>query len=146
MKHFKSEGVLLIEILVVIGILAILTGIGLPIGFNIYRQYILSSEQKLFLSVLRRAESLAMANSYQSGFGVAIQPGQLVIFKGSAFTDRDASFDEVYLRSASVNATGTMEIAFAQISGSPVAPASITLSSASQSKTIIINAHGMISW
>ena len=121
-------------------------GIGLPISLDSYRSYILTSETKNLLSVVRRAQSLAVANDHETSHGVSLENDNFVLFQGSSFAGRDPAFDENYPKSPSVIITGFDEIVFSQISGLPNATTTIILKNDLNEQTISINEYGTIFW
>lgn len=142
----RAEGFTLIEVAVVFAIIAFVAAIGIPLGLDSYRHYLLSSEARNLLTVFRRAQTLAMANTYGASFGVKLQSGSFTIFRGSSFAGRDQSFDEDYLRSGAITVTGFDEVVFSPLSGAPSVISTITVSNSLRSMDIIINSHGTIIW
>lgn len=140
------SGFSIIEIVIVIAIFGMLLAIGLPIGLDAYRNYLLTSESRNLLSILRRAETNAFANKNGSAHGVAVQSDRFVLFQGQSYASRDAPYDEEYPKSGTVTSSGTAEIIFSQISGKPSASAAITLSNELRSQTITVNEEGTINW
>ena len=140
------NGFTLFETVVVLGILIIILLIGVPISFDAYRNYILTAETRTLVDVMRRAETLASSHAYQNHFGVFIEEEGIVLFQGESFALRNEDFDEVYDRSLSVSATGTLEFVFAPLSGFPNVTGTVILSNGLNSSTIAINAYGVLSW
>lgn len=146
-KIYKTlAGFTLIEVLIVLGLFGVLFGISLPISLDSYRSYILTSETKNLLSVVRRARSLAIANDHGISHGVSLESDRFILFQGSSFAGRDSAFDENYPRSPSVTITGFDEIVFSQISGLPNVTTTITLKNDLNEQTISINEYGTIFW
>ncbi|MEK7464752.1 MAG: type II secretion system protein [Patescibacteria group bacterium] len=140
-------GFTLIEITIVLALFIVAGYFTLPLGIESYRNYILGAEIRNILSVLRRAESLAMSNTYQSRFGVSFQSEQYVLFKGDNYAGRDQLFDEIYAMSPGVIVSSTPEVVFSTISGRPsVATSTITLLNPLHSQTLNINSEGTILW
>ena len=140
------QGFTLVEVLIVLGLFGVLFGIGLPISLDSYRSYILTSETKNLLSVMRRARSLAVANDHEISHGVSLENDRFVLFQGLSFAGRDPAFDENYPKSPSVTITGFGEIVFSQISGLPNATTTIILKNDLNEQTISINEYGTIFW
>jgi len=146
MEDKSGAGFTIIEVVIVFAIFGMLLAIGLPIGLDAYRNYLLTSEVRNLLSILRRAENQAFANNRASPHGLSIQTDRFVLFQGSSYALRNQDFDEEYLKSGTVTTSGTAEIVFAQISGKPNASATIILSNGLRSQTITINDEGTINW
>ncbi len=136
----------LIEVVIVAAIFAILITLGLPVGLDAYRNYLLTSETRNLLSILRRAENHAFSNAHASPHGVAIEEDRFILFQGTSYASRTAAYDEEYLKSGAVTASGTTEIVFSQLSAKPNASATIVLSNELRSQTITINDEGTINW
>jgi prepilin-type N-terminal cleavage/methylation domain-containing protein len=95
-KDRHSEGFTLIEVIVVMGILAIVGGGIAFVGMNDYRSYLFRGDQDLVLNVLHKARSQAVNNvclgsscSDGQSHGAHFQPGQYVIFQGGSFNPAD---------------------------------------------------------
>lgn len=128
------------------GLFALLCAISLPFSVDAYRHYILSAETQTVIGILRRAQDMAMANKYEKSFGVSIQENQYVLFRGTSYSSRTISFDEVYPKTKSVAITPLNDIVFERISGEPAQAITLTLSNTNSSQKIDINIQGTINW
>lgn len=147
----NQQGLTLIEILVVIGLLMI---IGCLIGFvnlDAWRGSVFRGERNLLVSSLQRARSQSFNNvCLGSGctdgrpHGVSIQSGRYVIFQGSSYASRDAAVDQVVDASSLVSHAGLAEIVFGQLRGNAGAAGDIILSDGVRSATISVNSEGAI--
>lgn len=146
MGDFVMKAFTLIEVAIVFGIFALISVIGLPVGIDAYRNYLLTSETRNILSILRRAQSLSFSNSYEKSYGMAVEPQNFVLFQGNSFDDRNQAFDEDYPRETSVTISGFSEIIFSRFSGRPNATTSIVLSNQLRSQSMDINEEGVINW
>jgi prepilin-type N-terminal cleavage/methylation domain-containing protein len=144
--NFSKKGFTLVEVVVAFAIVVFVAAIGIPLGINSYRHYILTSETRNLLSLFRRAQALAMANAEGGSFGIKLQNDRFTLFRGSNFENRNAIFDEDYLRSKSVTVTGFDEIVFSPLSGSPQVTSTVFLSNGPRTMEISINSHGTIIW
>ncbi len=142
----RESGLTIIEVVIVIALFGLLIAVGLPFGIDSYRNYLLTSETRNAVSILRRAQNLALANTYESSYGVALQEDGFILFQGTSFVSRNPGFDETYIRSSSITVSGLDEIVFLQISGSPIVSATTTLSNGVTSQKIYINEHGTLYW
>lgn len=156
-KEDRSRaGFTLIEILIVLGILAILSGFGLVASLDAYRGYSFRNERNTMVSVLQKARSQAISNiCLGSGctdgkpHGVAFQAGQYIIFQGSGYAARDQAVDQIVaVNYALTFAPGSLpEVVFSQLSGDAAPAGTITLTDeAGHSSVISINSEGQISW
>lgn len=142
-------GFTLIEFIVVLGVLILISALGLPVGFESYRNYLLSHEVRNLVSVLRRAENLSLTQAHSTSYGVALMPDKFVIFQGSSYALRNQSFDELYDKSSVVDVTtapSISEVSFAPISGLPNATTTFILSNEANSLRVELNAQGIVDW
>jgi len=140
------RGFTLLEVLLVIAIIAILAGMGLPV----YQTFQVRNDLDLAVNAtsqsLRRAQFLSQAVEGDSSWGVYIQPESMTIFRGNSYASRDVNYDEVFSLSGIITPSGVGEIIFDKLTGSPQNTGIITLSTPNDSRTITINEKGMISW
>lgn len=144
-KSFTS-GITIIETLVVLAIVAVVSGLGFFIGIDFYKMYALNSERDNLVSVLRRARSLSVNNFNQSAHGVYIELNRYTIFQGNSYAGRQAAYDQVFNVSPSVAIGGLQEIVFSQLSGDASASTTIVLNNNRSSRLISTNYEGRINW
>ena len=146
-RQVKSQkGFTLLEIMIVIGLFALLVGISIPFGLDVYRSYVLISETRNMVSFLRRAETLSFTNTRNDSYGVMIMNDRFVVFRGASFATRDTAFDEEYLRSPLVTVSGIAHIVFAAVTGRPDIMGTTTFSNGVNEQTVFINEHGTLFW
>lgn len=141
--HFRSEGVTLIEIIVVIAIAGILLGVGVPLTWDFYLQGELRAERANAVAYLRAARTRAMSNKGESAHGVAVAGNNFVIFEGPSYAGRNVSRDQLFPRSPGIAVTGTTEVVFAQLSGRS-ASSTILLASPNAGAAVRVNSEGLI--
>lgn len=136
----------LIEILLVVIILAVLTGLSIPVSINFYKTQQLDVNVKGVVQSLRRAQLKAMSIESDSIFGVYLTNDSYILFKGSSFDARDISYDEVFDLPQVITVSGIQEIAFSKFEGVPVGALTgdIILNSNGDSRIININEIGRI--
>lgn len=136
----------LIEILLVVIILAVLTGLSIPVSINFYKTQQLDVNVKGVVQSLRRAQLKAMSIESDSIFGVYLANDSYILFKGSSFDARDISYDEVFDLPQVITVSGIQEIAFSKFEGVPVGALTgdIILNSNGDSRIININEIGRI--
>ncbi len=141
----NSAGFTLIEVLVSMGILAMLGTLGLVFGLDFYRAYAFNSERDLAVGILQKARSRSLANINQTTHGVCIIGSKYILFEGALNCDPNNSANEVYDANPGVSNSG-LQIVFQQLSGRPNSVGSVTLTSGVRSSVININAEGMVEW
>ena len=153
MNYGKSQlGFTVIEVLVVIGIFAILAALGLFFSMDFYKTYSYNSEQVNVASVLSKARARSLANVNESWHGVRITGNKLTLFQGSnpvkSWANRNTAKDEDVPASSGLSISD-QDVIFDQLSGNtgcPPADCVITVSGLGQSKTIKVTSQGAIIW
>ena len=148
-KNYKlktsGRGFTIFEILIGMGILAVIFAIGLPISWNFYTNYQFDSEVGVFVSVLEQARNSAMVNRNESPHGVYAAPNQFVIFQGPSYAGRDIFQDRIFTRDGNININGPAELVFASLSGQ-TASTTYVFSRGQRSANVYINSEGTISF
>ncbi|MBI4119667.1 MAG: prepilin-type N-terminal cleavage/methylation domain-containing protein [Parcubacteria group bacterium] len=145
-RHCILRGFTLIEIVITVGIFLIVMGIGLFVGLDFYRGSALTAERDTVVSILRSARSDAFNNLHELPHGIFIDADRYILFSGASYASRDPQFDEVIFKSPAVDASGTQEIVFQQLSATTGASGTIILSYDTRSVTIEVNGEGRINW
>lgn len=142
-SYFRSGGVTLIEIIVVIAIAGILLGAGIPLTWDFYIQSELRAERSNAVAYLRAARTRGVSNKGETAHGVAVTADNFVIFEGPSYASRNVSRDQLFPRSPGIVATGTTEIVFAQLSGR-TASSTLLLVSSSGGAAVRVNSEGLV--
>ena len=148
--NVNTRGFTLIEILVVLGILAVIAGSGLAFTLDSYRGYLFRSEYTTVTHMLAKARSRAINNFNESAHGLKILGDQYVLFVGGDYATSDSDLQEIFPRNTALSVAGEDEIVFEQLTGnandcdSP--SCTITFGYGASVKNITINAQGGIIW
>jgi len=158
----STRGLTLVEILVVLGIMAIVGSFGIIVGLDSYRSHLFYTDRALLVTALQRARAEAIGNicngpSCVDGkpHGVFIEENgngevtAFVVFQGPDYATRDAAFDERFATRSVIRASGISSTTFAQLSGdvSPGAVGEIGLyGDPGRVSTTTIGAEGQIFW
>jgi len=130
-----------------IAAIAIIAGIGIPVYQSFQVRNDLDIAATTVAQSMRRAQVLSQASDGDTSWGVKIQSGSIVLFKGASYAARDSSFDEVFDVPGSITPSGLSEIVFAKFTGFPVGAGAATLTSnTNETRTISINARGTVSY
>lgn len=153
-----QTGFTLIEILVVMGMIAIIASLGLFMSIGSFQGSNFRNERSNILSALYKARNQAMNNvcfgtcSGGAPHGVHFETSKFTIFQGVDWTSRTASVDEITEISPNIITTGLTDVVFAQLSGNTsVTPIgvwdlTVTDTSTNQTSTITFNPEGQITW
>ena len=151
-----ARGFTLIEILISISITIVILGFGLFVSLDMYKGYTFRSERAVLLSVLERTRSKALANLYESKYGVCLVGSEYIIFRGQ-ICDSTLPENERIPANSSVSVVGieaSTPIIFDQLTGKLLPQVSkedgefvITLDdSVHLTQYIKINNEGTINW
>jgi len=144
-KNIK-KGFTLIEIIIVIGIIGLLASISMNAYTNSKSHENLQTSTLGLVEAVRHAQSNAQSGKLDSSWGVKLNPSEVVVFKGSSYTARDSSLDQLLGLPSGVVVTGLSEIVFSKIIGNTTNTGTITVTSGSEIKNITINEKGTITY
>lgn len=137
----------MLEVLLSIAAITIIAGISIPIYQSFQVRNDLDIAASSIVQNLRRAAVLSQAVDGDTSWGLYVTSGSLTLFKGTSYTARDSTFDEVFDIPLTITPSGTSEIVFEKFSGLPQTTGTITLTSnTNETRTITINAKGMVNY
>ena len=110
----------LVEILIVVGIIAILASFSFSVGLNFYKSQQLETQAQEILQTLRRAQSKAMAIELDSPFGVYFDNvnKKYILFKGDSYSPGEP-YNEEFDLPAIITLSGLSEVVFLKLEGIP---------------------------
>ena len=149
-----SKGFTVLEMLVVMGLLAIVSALGLFMSMDSYRGGSFRNERDTIVTALQTARSQAMNNiclgsgcTDGKAHGVHFEIGKYIIFQGNAYSSSDPLNQTIASNDPNVVVTGPADVIFSQLSGQVAAAGTIAVSDqAGHSSTISINGEGQIVW
>lgn len=141
-----QAGFTLIELLLSVAILMIITGVTVPLYESFIGRNDLEVSTEVLAGTLRRAATYARSENYSNTWGVEIQTTAVTLFQGTSFSGRNTGYDEVYSLPADVSPSGLGEVQFTKFTGLPNVTGTITLTSSSNTKTVAVNAQGLVSY
>lgn len=129
-----------------VAIIGLLAGLSMPVYRTLIKKNDLDIAATTAVSSLRRAQVLSQAVDGDTTWGVKIQSGSTVLFKGASYTARDTNFDETFDVPATINMSGVTEIVFAKFTGFPQTTGVINLSTESDGRSVSINEKGTVTY
>ena len=143
----SAAGFTAIEILVVVGVVALIAAFGAIIGLDAIGRSSVGSERDLYVTLLSGARDRALANVNQSAHGVRAEADTFILFEGTSYNPSDPDNQPIG-RTTGIAVSGPENIIFEQLSGNalPASVGTITFSDGVQSDSVEINARGRIEW
>lgn len=144
----EKKGFTLVELLVVIGILAVIFAISAPY----FSTTMVSNDAKASAldagDALREAQSSAMSGYNGGKFGVHFETSKFVFFQGDAYATTDAN-NKVHAMSGEVaiswpGGAPSLNIKFANSRGTPDWSGTVTFTTTGSTATVTVNSAGMI--
>ena len=143
----KNAGFTIIELLLSVSIITIIAGISVPIYQSFQVRSDLDIAAVSTAQSLRRAQVLSQAVDGDTSWGIKIQSESIMVFKGESFATRDTTFDELFSVPTSITPSEVSEVVFTKFTGLPQTTGIITFTSnANETRTITINAKGMVNY
>jgi len=147
---FCRRGITLLEVMIVIVIIGIIVAVVLPQFSDIKKSQLLKNTGEDVVSTLNKARSQTLGSLDSSQYGVHFQSDKLILFKGTAFSDGNASNEVINVVSpvtlSDISLTGgSSNIYFSRLNGMPSVFGTITISNGTSSKIITISATGGVS-
>jgi len=152
----KQRGFTLVEILVVVGIIALFVGLSIPQLRSFQQVSYLNTTGKEIVAALRLAKSKTLASEgalqYGANFDAVSTPNQYTLFQGLSYAARDTAKDKITvlkkaIEISAISLGGGHEVVFERITGSPSATGTITfrqVADTSRTKTVSVLASGTI--
>lgn len=143
----EKNGFSLVEILLVMAIISVIATLSIPLMQTYYSQNELKVAVDSSVQGLRRAQSYALSEYQDSNWGMHIESGRVVVFKGANYASRDQTYDETVTFGNFISIAGTTDVVFTKFTGAPSATGNLVLSiNSDHVKTININSKGMVSY
>lgn len=146
MSNVSQRGFTLLELLLSVAIISLLAGLSLPVYRTLLSKNDLDIAATVTASSLKRAQVLSQSVDGDITWGVKVQSGNIIVFKGTSYFARDASYDENFDLVTSIAPSGTTEYVFSKLSGLPQAIGTVILTTESDTRTVTINEKGMVDY
>ena len=147
-KTKKSSAFTLLEVLLSIAMITVIAGISLAVFYGFQSRNDLEIAANTVVQSYRRAQIMSRAVDGDISWGVRIQTGSIVVFKGTNYsTGRDATYDEIFDMPSNIGIAGVQEVVFAKFTGDPGTTGTTTLTGVNnETRTITLNSEGMASY
>ena len=150
-KKYKNDGFTVVEVLMVLGILAVLGSIIISTLYNFRLNQALAKDTETLVESLNQARNQTISSKDLSVYGVHFAPTSVTVFTGSTY-DPSAVTNQVFNLNPqdtvlSVNlATGGYDVIFERLSGETVNNGTVTVSSSGlpNIKTVTIYRTGIV--
>ncbi|MBI5037933.1 MAG: prepilin-type N-terminal cleavage/methylation domain-containing protein [Candidatus Kerfeldbacteria bacterium] len=142
----QRSGFTLVELLVVIGLIAMIGIFSAPVYQNFQNRTDVDIAAATLTNSFRLAQAHAMDMVGDQSWGVHLSVGTIVIFRGASYATRDVPFDDVYTISSDVQLTGLSEVVFSKMHGLPSTIGSVTMQETGRSMTVSLNSLGVVSF
>lgn len=129
-----------------VALVSFLASSAIPVYRSVQALNDLDTASSLLAQSLRVAQIFSQSVRGDVAWGVHLEAGRIIVFKGSSFALRDSNFDEVFEISKGLNLSGSSEIVFSKLSGLPDAEGIFVLESAYDKKTVSVNSYGAVDW
>lgn len=143
----KKNGFTMLEVLLTVATISILAVISMPIYQNFQVRNDLDIAVSATAQSLFRAQALAVGMDGDTTWGVRVQSGRIVLFKGASYVARDTTYDELFTVPASITPSGVQEVVFTKFTGLPQTTGTFILTSnTNEIRNITINSKGMVTY
>lgn len=143
----SKNGFTLVEMLVVVGLVAVLTVISLPIYTNLQVSTQLNETAAQLTQSVRVARERSLVRYNNSSHGVKFESDRYIIYQGESFATRQIGFDREIMLAAPISLSPNFissEVNFTKSFGLPSATGTIIVThNVNGSRNIIINELGL---
>ncbi len=137
------RGFTIIELLLVVSIISILAVVTSSVGSGFLVRNATKNTTQQLISDLRIAQLNSVSGKRDSSWGVKVGSKRIVLFKGSSYSTRDQSLDEVFIVGSAININDA-EVVFQKITGN-TAQAVLTISNnVGESTNVSVNEVGSV--
>jgi|SRR3990167_4314928 len=138
LKTKKKTGFTLIEILLVVTIIGILSGLSLPFYSRLILQNTISDTAENLVGSLRKAQIYTIAGKDGSDWAVNYSNAQIKLIRQSTGTVFD-----IYNVSDSVTISSLSQVVFSRPSGQPDITGTFNVSDGNDTKAVTLNSEGV---
>jgi type II secretory pathway pseudopilin PulG len=141
-------GFTFIELILVVSMILILGTMGTAFGSRFITQNGVINATDQLVGDFRKAQINAMMGKQNDNWGVNYDnpTKTITLYKGTTFAGRTAAFDEKFSVPAGVgiSSSGATDINFARGTGKPSTAPTFTITGSGETRTVTLNAQGMV--
>ena len=148
---YKKNGMSLLEIILSIAIAVIVLLITISLFSNYNEKQVLDNSIEKTFSILKEARSLTLSSRDDSSYGVHIEQGSVILFKGTSYVSNDPNnklneIDKKTIISLINLNGGGSDVVFQKLTGktSQYGTINVSLSDLSKTKVLEIGQTGLI--
>lgn len=141
-----NRGFTIIELLLVVSIVAVISGLSVPFYGRFLTQNAVSNTVDQLVASFHKAQFYAMMSrkSNASGWGVNFGSQTITLYQGATYASRNTALDETYTVNNNITVSGMSDVNFSRISGVPSSSVTVTITGNGNSKAVTLNAVGMV--
>jgi prepilin-type N-terminal cleavage/methylation domain-containing protein len=146
-KRVRLYGFTMLEVILSLSILAMMFAMTVPYYSTFMIRNNLDIAVTTLVQDLRRAQTLSQITDGDSSWGVHVQVGSILLYKGPSYILRNESFDEDTEIPSSITISGINNINFEKQTGMPQTVGIITFTSNSnETRNVTINQKGTVDY
>lgn len=142
----RIGGFTLIEVLVTVGIVALMVSLSAGVYVTFSRHESLEIATVGVVEAIRHAQANAQAGKGDAAWGVKFAERSVTVFRGASYSGRAASDDQTMGFPGGVKAGGLGEIVFSEYVGATTNVGTVVLSNDLGQRNISVNAKGTVSY
>lgn len=137
------RGFTLLEIVIALGLVAIIFSFGQFVGLDLYRAHVFRSDELTLVTLLSKARRASLHRIEGAAHGVRMGDSLYILFTGASYAARDQVRDIEFPASQMLSRTGLSEVVFT-LDGRVNSPGVIALTSGARTRSIVITREGGI--
>ncbi len=146
-KKINRLGYTLPEVMLSMAVIVLIAGFSVPVYQTFQIRNDLDVASGDLAIAIRKAQLFSQTNRQDSQWGVRADQGQIVVFKGDSYLNRDSLYDEVSAVSGTISPTGLQEMVFSKMLGEPDTVGTFILTSINGNvRTLEVNEKGMVEY